>query len=155
MDVRFEAGETRFNYRSVGILIEEGHVLFHKQKGDPYWALPGGGVEIGEKSEDTIIREMKEELGYEVEVIQSLWITENFFIYNHKNYHELGFYFLLQTEQPYFQNEPFHGLEGERLIYQWLPIEKLENFSLQPSFLSRHLQEIPDQIEHVIVEMHE
>lgn len=155
MDVRFEAGETRFNYRAAGILIEDEHVLFHKQKGDAYWALPGGGIEIGEKSEDTIVREMNEELGYEVEVIQPLWVAENFFTYHQKDFHELGFYYLLQTRQRHFQNEPFHGLEGERLIYQWLPVEKLEDYHLQPSFLSKRLQEIPDRIEHVIVEKNE
>ncbi|WP_232324842.1 NUDIX hydrolase [Halobacillus mangrovi] len=155
MDVRFEARETRFNYRSAGILIEEGHVLFHKQKGDAYWALPGGGIEIGEKSEDTIIREMKEELGYEVEVIQSLWVAENFFTYHQNDFHELGFYYLLHTNESHLQSGPFYGLEGERLIYQWLPIEALEDYHLQPSFLSKRLQDLPDQIEHVIVEMHE
>jgi 8-oxo-dGTP pyrophosphatase MutT (NUDIX family) len=155
MDVRYEVGKQRFNYRAAGVLIENGHVLFHKQMGDTYWALPGGGIEMGEKSEDSVIREMEEELGYKVVVVQTLWIAENFFEYNGKDYHELGFYHLLKTNHRHFQEEPFYGLEGERLIYQWLPIEKLENFHLQPAFLSERLQDLPDHAEHLIVEKHQ
>ncbi|KHE66859.1 NUDIX hydrolase, partial [Halobacillus sp. BBL2006] len=142
MDVRYEVGKQRFNYRAAGVLMENGHVLFHKQKGDTYWALPGGGIEMGEKSEDSVVREMEEELGYEVDVVQTLWIAENFFEYNGKDYHELGFYHLLKTDQNHFQQEPFYGLEGERLIYQWLPIAQLQNFHLQPTFLSERLKDL-------------
>ena len=70
MDVRFQTGSKRFNYRAAGILIEQDHVLLHKQVDDQYWALPGGRVELGEQARDTIVREMKEELGYEVHVDQ-------------------------------------------------------------------------------------
>lgn len=32
------------------------------------WTLPGGGMECGEQCPDTIVREVREETGYEVEV---------------------------------------------------------------------------------------
>ena len=31
MDVKFQTGSKRFNYRAAGILIEQDHVLLHKQ----------------------------------------------------------------------------------------------------------------------------
>ncbi len=47
--------------------------------GDDYWAMPGGRAEIGETSARTIVREMQEELGCEVEVERLLWTVENFY----------------------------------------------------------------------------
>lgn len=42
-------------------------LLIHKTDND-LWALPGGGHEIGESIVDTVVREVKEETGYDVEV---------------------------------------------------------------------------------------
>ena len=59
-------------YVGVGaVIVQDGQVLIVKRKYDPLagqWSLPGGGVELGETLEDSIVREMVEETGLHIEV---------------------------------------------------------------------------------------
>lgn len=55
---------------SVVAIVRDGEgrvLLIHKTDND-LWALPGGGHEIGESIGDTVVREVLEETGYDVEV---------------------------------------------------------------------------------------
>lgn len=47
---------------------DQGRVLLIHKTDNDLWALPGGGHEIGESIADTVVREVKEETGYDVEV---------------------------------------------------------------------------------------
>ena len=47
---------------------EAGRILLIHKTDNNLWALPGGGHEIGESIVDTVVREVKEETGYDVEV---------------------------------------------------------------------------------------
>jgi 8-oxo-dGTP diphosphatase len=49
------------------LLVKRGTVVF---KG--YWALPGGRVDPGETVEQTVVREIKEETGLEVEIAMKI-----------------------------------------------------------------------------------
>jgi 8-oxo-dGTP pyrophosphatase MutT (NUDIX family) len=153
MDATFNLEKAVFNYRVAAIMIENNHVLIHKQINDKHWALPGGRVEILEDSQTCIKREIKEELGLDVKVNNLLWITENFFEYNNKNFHEIGLYYKVSLTEGKFNvnNEAFYGEEGERLIYKWTPISELDDILLYPEFLKNSLKEIPSTPRHFII----
>lgn len=62
----------------VGVVIQNGKLLM-QLRNDPHrpdyhkkWEYPGGGVEFGEQMKDNVVREIKEESGYEVEVVKLL-----------------------------------------------------------------------------------
>ncbi len=62
------------------------------RNGAGFWAKPGGGVEFGEKIEDAVRREVKEELGVDVEIIKFLGFSEG--ILKSENQHWVSFNYL-------------------------------------------------------------
>ncbi len=47
-----------------------GRVLFCHRRDCDFWNLPGGGVESGEAPWQAVVREVREEVGLEVEVVR-------------------------------------------------------------------------------------
>lgn len=115
--------------------------------------LEGGRVKILEDSKTSIKREIKEELGLDVKVDNLIWITENFFEYNNKNFHEIGLYYKVSLTEGNFNvhKEAFYGEEGGRLIYKWTPISELDDMLLYPEFLKNSLKKIPSNPIHLII----
>jgi len=60
----------------VAVFNEKNEVLLLKRKADVHcpdvWSFPGGKKEIGETSEDTAIRELKEETNIDVKVVKCI-----------------------------------------------------------------------------------
>jgi len=63
------------------LIWREGRVLIAKSKAGSYmagrWEFPGGKVERGEKPEDALIREIKEELGVEINVLDLFHVNNH------------------------------------------------------------------------------
>lgn len=53
------------------VILQENKIVLIKRKNDPfkgYYALPGGFVDYGEKTEDAVIREVLEETGLKTKI---------------------------------------------------------------------------------------
>lgn len=151
--ITFDEDNTRFTNRVVGIAFDRDRVLLHRAIADNFWALPGGRAELLEPSPETLVREMQEEIGVEVQVDRLLWLAENFFEYEARSHHEIGFYFLmhLPPDSPLRDQPSFLGHEGDRPVYfEWHPLDTLENVVLYPTFLRTGLKSIPTHIVHII-----
>ena len=62
------------------VIICNGKLLLEKRKNEPgkgKWSVPGGLVDLGESVEQTVIREVKEETGLEVEKPEHIGVVDN------------------------------------------------------------------------------
>ena len=154
--IRLDHGKNRFNYRVAGVAVHQNSVLLQQAEGDVFWLFPGGRAEFGEPAEQTLKREMREELSVSVEVVRLLWFVENFFTYADQRYHEISLYFLMRlpTGCKYLVRPgPFRVEdEGTKLVFQWFPRqpELLASLPLMPSFLQTTMHQLPESVQHVV-----
>ena len=71
---------TSFNIRIYGLLIEQNRLLIIKEPfvDELIYKFPGGGLEFGEGLHDCLIREFKEELNLDIEVVQHIFTQDDF-----------------------------------------------------------------------------
>jgi 8-oxo-dGTP pyrophosphatase MutT (NUDIX family) len=150
----FKHSKGRFSCRAVGIIIDRERLLIHRAEGDDFWALPGGRIEFGEPAGVALARELAEELGIAAEVGRLVWVVENFFTYQDEPYHEIAFYFRasLANDSPLqARREPFKGEDNSvPLIFEWHPLERLEDVTLYPTFLRKAVARMPQSTQHIV-----
>src|SRR4030088_149259 len=56
---------------------EHDRIVLIRRRANALWALPGGGMELGESIVDTAVREVKEETGLDVEVTGLIGVYSN------------------------------------------------------------------------------
>ncbi|HRJ44269.1 MAG: NUDIX hydrolase [Caldilineaceae bacterium] len=116
------------------------------RKNREFYRPPGGGIEFGENSSETVRREMMEEFGTVVEPLHLLGVTENIFTYEGNPGHEIVF--LWETR---FVDERFYALDeiviaadnGERNPAHWIDPDDLaaRGIALYPDGLPEILRQ--------------
>lgn len=154
--IRIDAAPRRFNFRIAGLGFRDGHVLVHRAVHEDFWSFPGGRAEIGETSVETLKREMAEELGVEVTVGRILWTVENFFRYEAHDYHEIGFYYLMEIPGsfPFHTREIVHRLKdgGSDLEFKWVKATRaaLTELDIPPYFIAGQIETLSQTPVHII-----
>ncbi len=149
MDISFSNGNEKFNYRVCAMIINEGKILAMKDNNSPYYYLPGGRVKIGETAEHAVLRECKEELNAEPEIIRPLWLNQAFFTedVSRIRFHELCLYFLMDISKTDIisRGDKFVLSEnGSKHSFEWLLFENLENEYFYPTFLKKDIYNLPE-----------
>jgi hypothetical protein len=78
-------------------------------------------------------------------------VVENFFRSHEEDVHELGFYYLVESDD-IDSREQFTGMEadGTILYFNWFDINELENIRVLPAIMKEHLKNIDEGIQHFI-----
>lgn len=152
MDVTFQTQEGRFNYRVCAIIIHDGRLLAMKDERSPYYYLPGGRVKLHETAEDALLRELREELETEAELVRPLWVNQSFFTEDVTGgrYHELCVYFLTNVNDPTFlaRGGRFTLYERQHThVFEWLPFTRVRTEYLYPLFIKERIFKLPESLE--------
>lgn len=151
--ISFKVEDGRFNYRSAAVILCDGHVLVHRARADDFWALPGGRVEFMECADQAVVREIGEELGWNVRVARQLWHVENFFEYRSERFHELLSIFRVDLVSPVKVDSEvdFQGIEDadDDILFRWVPVDCVAGYTLKPDFLKSRFKTLPQQVEYV------
>ena len=151
-DLRLMIGDVKFSTRAAGVLKNGNKILFQRKKGDEFWALPGGAVEVLERGRDVLKRELKEEIGLtDVNVIRPLWFVEYFFNFNKVDQHQYIIGYLLETNDEEIKNkEEFDGIEeGKDIVYRWFDIDTLKDAKIKPDYLKEKLINKKEEFEFI------
>ena len=127
-DILFDVDGVLFSYRVGGVLIKDNKILLTKG-GDDY-SLPGGHSQIGETSQETIVREFKEETGLDVGPLNVISTYENFWKWGDKDCHQLCIYYKLKMVDETQKLVP--NPDTSDIKYVWLELEELKNINLYP-----------------------
>ena len=100
LDCGFSRGDKWFRFRVGAIIIEEEKILFVRNRREEFYYTVGGGVHLGETSEEAIEREVYEETGLKYEVDRIAFIHEYFFNLEvddiRRECQEISFYYLMK-----------------------------------------------------------
>ncbi|MEM2917775.1 MAG: NUDIX hydrolase [Candidatus Bathyarchaeia archaeon] len=123
------------------IIICDGKILLEKRKGEPgkgKWSVPGGLVELGERAEDAVVREVKEETGLVVadpeliDVVDNIVLDEN----GEVKYHFVIIDYFVQLKG----GEMRAADDADEL--RWVPLNEAEKYDLTKTlraFLKRNM----------------
>jgi 8-oxo-dGTP pyrophosphatase MutT (NUDIX family) len=98
-------------------------------KGNQEFYRPlGGGIEFGEHSQQTLVRELREEIGAEVANLRYLGALENIFVFNGDPGHEIVLVYDGEfVDRSLYAREWINGSEGEendlKFRAVWLPLD--------------------------------
>lgn len=143
-DILFNYETARFSYRISALPIKDGQILLQCPVGTEEYAFIGGHVSFGETAEETLRREIREEIHTDVTVGSLLAVGEVFLEWK-RLCHQIGLYFLADIDASRLpEGDRFIGWDevgGERydLEYVWVPLEKLRTLTVYPPQVAQHL----------------
>lgn len=147
MDIRIDEKDGKFKFRVCGIVHHDDKYLVVRMDSNPFYCLPGGHVELDEDTDTAVLREMKEELGFDVKIKQLIAVNQNFFkTKDGKPFHEIGFYYIVEAKNE--SDLTYHDYEREEIDkgelkhheFRWLTKEELSNISFKPTFIIQNLE---------------
>ena len=115
---------TRHEVSAGGVVVRgagrEAEVLLASRRvrsGDLVWGLPKGLIEEGESGEDTAVREVREETGWQASLMRHLRDIEYWFVWEGTRVHKKVRFYLMKAER-----EDPDGRDHEMEEVRWFPL---------------------------------
>ena len=154
-DMCVRCGEGVINIRVGAIILRDGKVLMVKNSRDDYYYSVGGRIRFGETAEQAVKREVREELGLEMEIDRLGFVCEAYFtgtIGDDREHliYEPAFYFYMKTSDDFdIQNDTFLE-DGTPEYLEWVPLDTEK--TIYPVFFRTELQHPAGEIRHIVAD---
>lgn len=126
------------------VLVCNGKILLVKRSGKPgrgKWSIPGGLVELGERVEQTLMREVEEECSLKIEnpklidVVNSITLDEE---------GKIKYHFIIVDYFAKIKGGKLKAAEDAAEV-RWVPLREVEKYDLTKTFrefFERHREEL-------------
>ena len=142
-DISILVDDIKFNFR-VGVIFEyNDSIIIEKGDKSNFGVLPGGRVMTLEDTKSALIREIQEEMHFDIskKEIKLQDIIENFFTYNGTKYHELYFVYRVKLEENdeivKRKKEEFINYDSESNYYEYINLDDIDNERIKPEIIKK------------------
>ena len=152
-DWLFAAEDYICDLRTVAVLVKDGKLLVQRDRDGSEYALPGGHVKIGETLEDSLIREIREEMGVAIFCKRLLWSEECFWEWKGRQAHNIAFYYEVELREGYGipDNGEFVSQKDNcDVLIGWMPVEKLQDIVIYPEFIKKEIYHLDGPMKHFV-----
>lgn len=132
-DIRYKENNYQFHYRTSAIIYnkDKTKILLFKSSNRDFYMLPGGKVNELESSEDALKREVQEETGLEINIIDFKCFSECVVTDKEMTYQQVEAIYEASYNDE-INNDEFNGLEGNWILFKWFDINNLDNILIEP-----------------------
>ena len=127
-------GEGVINIRVGAIIIKDNKVLMVRNNRDDYYYSVGGRIKFGETAEQAVRREVREELGFEMEVDRLGFICETYFYgtlgdKKERLIYEPAYYFYMRVSEDFDLKSHTFLEDGTPEYLEWIPLDRKDHLS--------------------------
>ena len=154
-DMCVRLGEGVINIRVGAIIIKDNKVLMVKNNKDDYYYSVGGRIQFEETAIQAIKREVKEELGFEMEVDRLGFICEAYFYGTvgddvERLIYETAYYFYMKIPEDFTLDSKTFLEDGTPEYLEWVPIDT--DKIIYPEFFKTELKNPSKEIKYIIAD---
>jgi mutator protein MutT len=126
------------------IIVCNGKILLEKRRSEPgkgKWSVPGGLVELGERAEHAVIREVREETGLEVENPELIDVVDNI-IFDEKG--EVKYHFVVLDYFVRLRGGELRAADDAEEL-KWVALNEVEKYNITKTlkaFLQRNMDKL-------------
>lgn len=125
--IKISKDKLSFRPSVYAVIVKDGKILMTTVRSNGKHFFPGGGIDLGEKVEAALKREVMEETGIEVEIEKFLDFKEQFFYWDagDEAYHMFNLYYLCKPITTDLLSDDKVDDE-EAMMPRWIEIESLK-----------------------------
>ncbi len=119
---------------AAGVVLRGDDVLLVKRGGPPNqgrWSIPGGSIEVGERAEEAVVREVLEETSVRVRPVRVVVVTD--LIERDKAGRVRFHYSVADILCEYLGGEPMAGTDAADA--RWVPVRELHEYDITEAAL--------------------